>query len=116
VLSAEKGIPTEELAKIAESVVPPPEDMLVAEIQPTESIVIPQGETGTLTIGLKSQALKPMDVSVSQVETQLPGVSVRIDPDTFNLTPGESIEVQADVEVSPTATPPSWPRWTPPAE
>jgi len=42
VLSAEKDIPTEELAKIAESVVPPPEDMLVAEMQPAESTVIPQ--------------------------------------------------------------------------
>ncbi|MDD4986771.1 MAG: hypothetical protein PHQ43_13545, partial [Dehalococcoidales bacterium] len=49
-------------------------------------------------------------------ETQLPGVSVRMTPDTLNLAPGESIEVQAQVEVSPTATPPFWPRWIPPAE
>lgn len=116
VLSAEKDIPTEELAKIAESVVPPPEDMLVAEMQPAESTVIPQGETGTLTITLTSQALKTLEVSVSQIETQLPGVSVRINPDTFSLPPGERIEVKADVKVSPAAPSPSWPRWTPPAE
>jgi len=115
VLSAEKDIPTEELAKIAESVVPPPEDMLVAEMQPAESTVIPQGETGTLTITLTSQALKTLEVSVSQIETQLPGVSVRINPDTFSLAPGERIEVKA-VKVSPAAPSPSWPRWTPPAE
>jgi len=116
VLSAEKDIPTKELAKIAESVVPPPEDMLVAEIYPAESIVVPQGETGTLTISLTSQALKALQVSVSQIETQLPGVSVRINLDTFSLAPGEGIEVKADVKVSPTATPPSWPRWTPPQD
>jgi len=115
VLSAEKDIPTEELAKIAESVVPPPEAMLMAEIQPAESIIIPQGETRSLSISLTSQALKPLEVSVSQTETQLPGVSVRIDPDTFSMSPGEGVEVKADVEVSPTAPPPSWPRWTPPA-
>jgi len=87
--------------------------MLAAEISPAESIVVPQRETGTLTISLTSQALKPLEVSVSQIETQLPGVSVRIDPDTFSLAPGERIEVKADVKVSPTAPPPSWPRWTP---
>mgnify|MGYP001129423726 CR=1 FL=1 len=116
VLSTEKDVHTEELAKIAESVVPPPEDMLSAEIQPAESIVILQGETGTLTISLASQALKPLDVSVSQVETQLSGVSVRINPDTFSMAPGKRTEVKAGIEVSPTAPPPSWPRWTPPAE
>ncbi|MDD4985709.1 MAG: hypothetical protein PHQ43_07965, partial [Dehalococcoidales bacterium] len=109
VLSAEKGVSTKELAKVAESVVPPPEDMIAVEMQPSESAVIPQGETGTLTIILTSQALKPLDISVSQIETQLPGVSVRMTPDTLNLAPGESIEVQAQVEVSPTATPPFWP-------
>jgi hypothetical protein len=116
VLSAEKNIPTEELAKIAESVVPPPEDMLVAEMQPSESTVIPQGETGTLTISLTSQALKPLDISVSQTETKPAGVSVHISPDTFSMAPGERTEVKAEVKVSPTAPPPSWPRWTPPAE
>jgi len=116
VLSAEKGIPTKELVKIAESVVPPPEDMLAAETYPAESIVIPQGETGALTISLTSQALKPLEVSVSQTESQLSGISVRIDPDTFSLDTGEKIEVQTDVEVSPTAPPPSWPRWSPPTE
>lgn len=116
VLSAEKGVPTKELAKIAASVVPPPEDMLKAEIQPAESVVIPQGETGTLTINLTSQALKAVEISVSQIETQLPGVSVRINPNTFSLDPGERIGVKADVKVSPTATPPYWPRWTPPTE
>jgi hypothetical protein len=116
VLSAEKDIPTEELAKVAESVVPPPEDMLIAEIQLTESIVIPQGETGTLTISLTSQALNPLEVSISQTETQLSGVSVRIIPDTFSLAPGEGVEVKADVKVSSTAPPPSWPPWTPSAE
>jgi hypothetical protein len=116
VLSAEKDIPTEELAKIAESVVPPPEDMLSAEIYPVESIVVPQGETGTLTISLTSQALKPLEVSVSQVETQLPGVSVHITPGTFSLASGERTEIKADVKVSATAPPPSWPRWTPPTE
>jgi hypothetical protein len=116
VLSAEKDIPTEELAKIAASVVPPPEDMLVAEIQPAESTVIPQGETGTLTISLKSQALKALEISVSRIETQLPGVSVLINPETFSLSPDERTEVRAEVEVNPTAPPPSWPRWTPPAE
>jgi len=116
VLSAEKGIPTKELAKIAASVVPPPEDMLVAEIYPIESIVIPQGETGSLTISLTSQALKALEISVSQIETQLPGVSVRINPDTFSLAPGERIEVKADVKVSTNAPSPSWPRWSPPTE
>ncbi|NQT31368.1 MAG: hypothetical protein HQ588_03460, partial [Deltaproteobacteria bacterium] len=116
VLSAEKDIPTKELARIAESVVPPPEDMLAAEIYPAESIVVPQGETGTVTISLTSQALKLMEVSVSQIETQLPGVSVRISPDKFSLAPGEGIEVKADVKVSSTAPPPSWPRWSPPTE
>lgn len=116
VLSAEKGIPTKELAKIAESVVPPPEDMLAAEISPVESIVVSQGETGTLTISLTSQALKTLEVSVSQIETQLPGVSLKITPDAFSLNPGERIEVKADVKVSPTAPSPSWPRWTPPME
>jgi len=114
VLSAEKDIPTEELAKIAESVVPPPEDMLSTKIYPVESIVIPHGETGTLTISLTSQALKPLDVSVSQTETQLPGVSVRVNPDTFSLAPGERTEAKADVEVSSTAAPPSWPHRPPP--
>lgn len=113
VLSAEKDIPTKELARIAASVVPPPEDMLTAEIYPAESIVVPQGETGTVTIRLTSHALKPLEVSVSQIETQLPGVSALINPDTFSLASGERIEVKADVKVSPTATPPSWPRWTP---
>jgi len=116
VLSAEKGIPTKELAKIAASVVPPPEDMIAAEIYPPESIIIPQEETGTLSISLTSQSLKPLEVSVSQIETQLPGVSVRINPDTFSLAPGERIEVEADVKVSATASPPSWPRWSPPTE
>jgi len=116
VLSAEKDIPTKELAKIAASVVPPPEDMLAAEIYPPENIIIPQGETRILTISLTSQALKPLEVSVSQIETQLPGVSVLINPDTFSLAPGERIEVKADVKVSATAPSPSWPRWTPPAE
>ena len=116
VLSTEKGIPTKELAKIAASVVPPPEDMLAAQISPVESIVVPQGETGTLTISLTSQALKALQVSVSQIETRLMGVSVRINPDTFSLAFGERIEVTADVKVSPTAPPPSWPRWTPPTE
>jgi hypothetical protein len=116
VLSAGKDIPTKELAKIAESVVPPPEDMLAVEISPAESIVIPQGETGTVTISLTSQALKPLEVSVSQIETQLPGVSVHINQNTFSLAPGERIEVKAGVKVSPTAQSPSWPRWTPPTE
>jgi hypothetical protein len=116
VLSAEKDISAKELARIAESVVPPPEDMLAAEIYPAESIVVPRGETGTLTISLKSQALKALEIFVSQIETQLPGVSVRINPDTFSLTPGEDIEVKAEVSVDPTAPSPSWPRWTPPAE
>lgn len=116
VLSAEKDIPTDELAKIAESVVPPTEDMLMAEIYPIESLVIPQGETGTLSISLTSQALKPLEVSVSQIETQMPGVNVHIVPDTLSLAPGERIEAKADVEVSPTAPPPSWPRWSPPTE
>jgi len=109
-LSAAKDIPTKELANIAASVVPPPEDMLAAEIYPVESIVVPQGETGNLTIRLVSQALKPLQVSVCQRETQLPGVSVSISPDKFNLAPGEGIEVEADVKVSSTTTPPSWPR------
>jgi len=116
VLSAEKDIPIEELAKIAESVVPPPEDMLTVEMQPAENTVIPQGETGILTISLTSQALKALDVSISQIETQLSGVSVCVNPDTFSMSPGERVEVKAEVKVSPTATPPSWPRWTPPAE
>jgi len=116
VLSANKDIPTEELSRIAESVVPPPEDMLATEIYPPENIIIPQGETGTLSISLMSHALKMLEVSVSQIEMQLPGVSVRVSPDTFSLPPGEGIEVKADVKVSPTAPPPSWPRWSPPAE
>jgi len=116
VLSAEKDIPTKELAKIAASVVPPPEDMIAAEIYPPESIIIPQEETGTISISLTSQALKALQVSVSQIETQLPGVSVRINPDIFSLAPGEGIEIKADVKVSSTAPPPSWPRWSPPAE
>jgi hypothetical protein len=39
---------------------------------------------------------------------------VHISPDTFSLSPDERNEVKAEVEVSSTAPPPSWPRWSPP--
>ncbi len=115
-LSADKDIPIKELAKIAASVVPPPEDMIAAEIYPDESIVVPQGETEALSIRVTSQALKTLEVSVSQIETQLPGVRLNIAPDTFSLAPGERIEVKADIKVSTNAPSPSWPRWTPPQD
>jgi len=120
ILAASKSIPKDELAQIAASV-PTPTDMpynptkpIEAEILPEESIVIPQGHTGTVTVRVTSQSIEPLEVSVS-LEKELPqGVEVEFRPEAFSLNPSETVDVEFTLTVSPMAPPPQWPRRPPP--
>ena len=120
-LSANKGLSKEELVKVAKSVPTPeyvphpnPTRPIETEILTGESIVVPQGGTGTITIRVTSQSTELVEVSVS-LEKELPqGVEIEFHPDAFSLNPGEAAELQATLTVDPTAPPPKWSRRPPP--
>jgi len=94
---------------------PPTPPPIEIEIRPEESIVVPQSQSGTVTIKVTSKSGEPVNVSVST--RRVPeGVEVEFYPNTFALNPHETAEVEAILAVSSTAPPPKWPRWTPSPE
>jgi len=120
-LSANIGLPKEELKRVAESVPTPeyvphpnPTQPLKAEILVGESIVVPQGETETITIRVISQSTELVEVSVFLESEPPPGVQVEFQPDTFNLNSNESVDVEVTLMVDPAAPPPKWSRRPPP--
>jgi len=120
-LSANIGLPKEELARVAESVPTPeyvphpnPTRPIKAEIITGQSIVVPQGETGMITIRVTSQSSELVKASVFLKGEQPAGVQAEFQPDTFSLNSNESVDVEVTVMVDPTAPPPKWSRQPPP--
>jgi len=116
VLSVNKSIPERELVKVAKSLPDPkepsPSRPIETEILLEESIVVPRGEAGTVAIRVTSQSTESLEISVSSAEELPQGVEVELHPDAFSLNPGETVDVETILTVSPTAPPPTWPRWT----
>ena len=115
VLSANKSIPERELVKVAKSLPDPkqpnPPRSIETEILPEDNIVVPQGETGMVAIRVISESTEPLEISVSSAEELPEGVEVEFHPDAFSLNPGQTVEVEVTLTVSPTAPPPIWSRW-----
>jgi len=120
-LSANIGLSKEELVKVAESVPipkyvphPNPTRPLKAEILVGESIVVPQGKTEKIAIRVISQSTELVEALVFLDSEPPPGVQVKFQPDTFNLNPNDSVDVEVTLIVDPTAPPPKWSRRPPP--
>jgi len=115
VLSVNKSLPERELVKVAKSLPDPkepsPSRPIETEILPEENIVVPQGETGMVAIRVISESTEPLEISVSSAEELPEGVEVEFHPDAFSLNPGQTVEVEVTLTVSPTAPPPIWSRW-----
>jgi len=86
-------------------------DKLLSTLYPPH-FLISRGKSFTVVMIVTSQSNRTVSISVGADLSQVPGVDVKFDPQTFSLNPKEKIVLKMTLTVSPTA-PTSTPEPTP---